>query len=173
MVWVGFLSVRNTSTDLQISGNLREVMMLRQAAEGALQKMNGLCNLNPTDFARASDSLAVGPSLVTDAFKCTWDTSVDPHVGTCALDPKFTGMKEFKSLPTTFTPTLDAEQIRGAYNFRVSLSNHGAPMQIALSDQDFCMQKYDVLVRASTPGSAAEEQFTARSTLTVQPVPCR
>ncbi|NOZ86654.1 MAG: hypothetical protein GXP49_10360 [Deltaproteobacteria bacterium] len=167
MVWVGFVSVRLTTSELKASGNLRETQLLKQVTEGALNQLVGLCDRNPSQFAEKSWEVNNPFTLGTPvaALNCS------ATAGTCTLDPKFTSAAEFRDFVGAFTPTFDPHG-RGGYDYSVFLFNHGPEIPMAL-DGKFCMQKLDVLVQSKAPGTGDQPLMFSRGTITAQPVACR
>ena len=164
MVWVAYVSVQKSTTELKVAGNLRQGMLLRQAAEGALDRVAFLCSIRPDAFASANivaakTSVVGTPAVLLD---CDGATSL------CALHPALAGMGEYQTFSPVFGPFNDPH-LRDRYSYKVTLNSHGPPQAIPLSEK-FCMAKFDMVIEASAPGSA--EKFQARSTIAAQPVAC-
>ena len=166
MVWVGFVSVRNSTSELKVAGNLREGLLLTQAAEGAMQRVTGLCNLNPNTFdtviRNVTDAQLVGSPQ--PMINCDATTNL------CDLHPQLTGRSEFHGFNTNYVPSTDPDG-RGDYNYTVVAQSHGPPVRLARTEK-FCAMKYDVVVEARAPGTGDQPVFAGRTTITVQPVPC-
>ena len=166
MVWVGYVSMRNTTNELKVAGNLREGLLLRQAAEGAMNKVTGMCNLSSGPFGQVlrdiTDTSVAGSPIPL--------ITCDATTGNCTLNPNLTKKSEFLKLVTNYAPTLDPDG-RGEYSYRVLAQSHGPEIKLPLSDR-FCMRKFDLVVETWAPGSGDPPSFAGRTTLVVQPVPC-
>ena len=165
MVWVAYVSVQSSTTELKVAGNLRQGMLLRQAAEGALDRVTNLCDINPEVFADKTfeitkNSVVGTPEILLDC---------DASLGTCTLHSAFkTGRAEFQSFSNVFGPFSDPHH-RDQYSYTVALHSHGPPQKMPRTEK-FCMAKYDLVVETHAP--IGNESFQARSTIAAQPVRC-
>jgi len=165
MVWVAYVSVQTSTTELKVAGNMREGMLLRQAAEGALDRVAAICDVKPDVFASAAftatgNSVIGAPEVLLDC---------DASTGTCTLHPELKQNRaEYHAFVPAFGPFPDPHG-RDEYSYTVTLHSHGPPIHIPRSEK-FCMAKYDLVIEARAP--TGSESFQARSTIAAQPVPC-